>query len=87
VTGENEYDQMSMGMGSEGVVIDKHGNEYNPRELNFPFEEIEQPRFLQTVQSFELLNNETGEKVIPETLEIQGYNTTKYVDDTVRIEL
>jgi RNA polymerase sigma factor (sigma-70 family) len=87
VTGENEYDQMSMGMGSEGVVIDKHGNEYNPQELNFPFEEIEQPRFLQTVQSFELLNNETGEKVIPETLEIQGYNTTKYVDDTVKIEL
>jgi RNA polymerase sigma factor (sigma-70 family) len=87
VTGENEYDQMSMGMGSEGVVIDKHGNEYNPQELYLPFEEIEQPRFLQTVQSFELLNNETGEKVIPETLEIQGYNTTKYVDDTVKIEL
>ncbi|MEL3971887.1 DUF4179 domain-containing protein [Rossellomorea oryzaecorticis] len=87
VTGENEYDQMSMGMGSEGVVIDKHGNEYNPQELYFPFEEIEQPRFLQTVQSFELRNNETGEKVIPETLEIQGYNTTKYVDDTVKLEL
>jgi RNA polymerase sigma factor (sigma-70 family) len=87
VTGDNEYDEMSMGMGSEGVLVDKHGKEYNPREMDFPFEEIEQPRFFETVQSFELLNNETGEKVIPKTLEIQGYHTTKYVDDMVKIEL
>jgi RNA polymerase sigma factor (sigma-70 family) len=87
VTGESEYDQMSMGMGTEGVLVDKHGKEYNPQELNFPFEEIEQPRFLETVQSFELHNNETGEKVIPKKLEIQGYSTTKYVDDLVKIEL
>jgi RNA polymerase sigma factor (sigma-70 family) len=87
VTGENEYDDISMGGGSEGVLVDRNGKEYNPQELNFPIEEIEQPRYLQTVQSFELNNNQTGEKVIPKTLEIEGYSTTKYVDDTVKIEL
>lgn len=87
VTGQEDYENISMGMDSEGVLVDKYGKEYDPMELGYPFEEIEQPRYFQTVQSFELFNDTSGEEVIPKTLDIQGYTTTKYVDDMVKIEL
>jgi DNA-directed RNA polymerase specialized sigma24 family protein len=87
VTGKEEYENISMGMDSEGVLVDKFGKEYDPMELGYPFEEIEQPRYFQTVQSFELSNDTSGDEVVPKTLDIQGYTTTKYLDEMVKIEL
>jgi Domain of unknown function (DUF4179)/Sigma-70, region 4 len=87
VTGQQEYENISMGMGSEGVLVDKNGKEYDPMLMGYPFEEIEQPRYFQTVQSFELFNDTSSEEVVPKTLDIQGYTTTKYVDEMVKIEL
>ncbi|XXM72537.1 DUF4179 domain-containing protein [Lysinibacillus sphaericus] len=87
VTGQEDYENISMGMDSEGVLVDKYGKEYDPMELGFPFEEIEQPRYFQTVQSFELFNDTSGEEVVPKTLDIEGYTTTKYLDEMVKIEL
>ncbi|MCA1055778.1 DUF4179 domain-containing protein [Rossellomorea aquimaris] len=87
VKGKDDYDSMAMGMNSEGVLVDKHGKEYDIRNTPFRYQEIEQPRYFQTVESFQLLNNETGEKVVPVSLEIEGYSTTKYVDDKIKLDL
>ncbi|OIU71835.1 DUF4179 domain-containing protein [Rossellomorea aquimaris] len=87
VTGQEEYENVSMGMESEGVLVDKNGKEYDPMELSYPFEEIEQPRYFETVQSFQLFNDTSREEVIPKTLDIEGYTTTKYLDEMVKIEL
>ncbi|MGR3764500.1 DUF4179 domain-containing protein [Rossellomorea sp. NS-SX7] len=91
VTGEkqNENDNisMSMGMNSEGVLVDKNGKEYDISKGPYRFEELDQPRYFHTVQSFELFNDTSGDKVIPTKLVIEGYNTTKYLNEKVKIEL
>lgn len=86
IMGEDENDINSMEMFSEGVLIDKNGVEY---DMNEPvaYEEIEQPRHFITVQSTELQSDTAGEKVIPNRLEIYGYNTTKYLNDVIKISL
>jgi RNA polymerase sigma factor (sigma-70 family) len=87
ITSDNDRKKTSMGMSGDGVLIDKNGKQYDVNEYPFSIEKVGQPRFFQTKQSIELFNDASGEQVIPKTLEIQGYNTTKYVDDTVNVSL
>ncbi|MEH7305012.1 DUF4179 domain-containing protein [Neobacillus drentensis] len=87
IVGEDENEPSSMEMNSEGVLVDKNGIEYDTYEIPVAYEEIEQPRYFETVQSVKLDGNNAGEKVIPKRLEIFGYNTTKYLDDVVKISL
>ncbi|MFB3162996.1 DUF4179 domain-containing protein [Neobacillus sp. 179-J 1A1 HS] len=86
IVSEDEIDISSLEMSSEGVLIDKSGVEYDANQP-VPFEEIEQPRHFITVQTTELQSNTAGENVIPKRLEIYGYNTTKYLDDVIKISL
>ncbi|WP_312471547.1 sigma-70 family RNA polymerase sigma factor [Neobacillus sp.] len=86
IKGENEYEIISMDMNSEGVLVDKNGVEYDAT-TPVAYEEIEQPRHFFTVLSIGLQSNNAGEKVIPKRLEINGYNTTKYLDNIVKISL
>ena len=81
------YETSSMEMNSEGVLVDKNGVEYDMNVNPVAYEKIEQPRYFLTVQGLELHSNNTGEKVIPKWLDIFGYNTTKYLDDVVKISL
>jgi RNA polymerase sigma factor (sigma-70 family) len=87
ITSDNARKKTSMGMSGDGVLIDKNGKQYDVNEYPFSIEKVGQPRFFQTKQSIELFNDASGEQVIPKTLEIQGYNTTKYVDNTVNVSL
>lgn len=85
--GNEENEINSREMNSEGVLIDKNGVEYDINDVSTVYEEIEQPRYLATVQNIMLESNNTGEKVIPKKLVIHGYNTTKYLDDVVKLSL
>ncbi|KQL50547.1 hypothetical protein AN964_23095 [Heyndrickxia shackletonii] len=87
VVGNEENEINSREMNSEGVLIDKNGVEYDINDVSTVYEEIEQPRYLATVQNIMLESNNTGEKVIPKKLVIHGYNTTKYLDDVVKLSL
>ncbi|MFB6468186.1 sigma-70 family RNA polymerase sigma factor [Cytobacillus sp. Hz8] len=91
VIGEDENNanstEMEMGIDSEGVLVDKNGIQYDENEIPDAYEEVEQPRYFITVERIRLQNNNSGEKVIPKKLEIYGYNTTKYLDDVVKIPL
>jgi len=87
IVGDDENETNFMEMDSEGVLVDKNGIEYDMNENPVAYEEIEQPRYFFTVQSIALHSNNGEKKVIPKRLEIDGYNTTKYVDDVVKILL
>ncbi|MBI0580446.1 sigma-70 family RNA polymerase sigma factor [Neobacillus cucumis] len=87
IIGENEEHPDSIEMESEGVLVDKNGVVYDMNVTPFSYEEIEQPRYFVTVQRMKLQNNNTGKKMIPKWMEIDGYNTTKYLDDVVKISL
>ncbi|WP_066319624.1 sigma-70 family RNA polymerase sigma factor [Bacillus sp. FJAT-29814] len=87
ILGEEENENSSMEMEQEGVLVDKNGIKYDINERHFPFEEIEQPRYFFTVQNIRMHSNNPGEDVIPKWLEIYGYNTTKYLEDVVRISV
>ncbi|MDR7075692.1 RNA polymerase sigma factor (sigma-70 family) [Neobacillus niacini] len=82
IVGEDEDESRSMEMESEALLVDKNGIQY---DMNQPVshEEIEQPRYFETVYRLTL----HGDKVIPKSLEIFGYNTMKYLDDVVKITL
>jgi DNA-directed RNA polymerase specialized sigma24 family protein len=83
IVGENENEPISVEMDTEGVLVDRNGVEYDTNAGHFDFEKIEQPRHFITVQTFRL----DGKKVIPKRIDIFGYNTTKYLDDVVKISL
>ncbi len=87
ILGENEQEIVSMGMNGDGVIMDKKGNIYNPNEVQFPFENLDHPRYFETKRSIELFNDNSGGQIIPKKLEIQGYNTTKYIDEAVKVSL
>ncbi|WP_066072461.1 sigma-70 family RNA polymerase sigma factor [Neobacillus soli] len=87
IVSEDENETSSMEMNSEGVLVDKNGIEYDINENHVAYEKLEQPRYFVTVQGLELHSDNAGEKVIPKRLEIHGYNTTKYLDDVVKISL
>jgi RNA polymerase sigma factor (sigma-70 family) len=84
---ENGLETGSMGMDSEGVLIDKNGTKFDMNEIPFAYEKIENPRYYITEQSMKLHSNNPEEKVIPKRLELYGYNTTKYLNDVVKISL
>ena len=83
IVGENEHEPISIGMETEGVIVDKNGVEYDWNSGNFNYEEIEQPRHFVTVQNLML----DGNDIIPKRLELFGYNSMKYLDDRVEISL
>ncbi|MBU8919289.1 sigma-70 family RNA polymerase sigma factor [Bacillus sp. FJAT-29953] len=88
IVGEDENELSSVEMNSEVVIVDKNGVKYDMNAVTpVSFEEIEQPQYFATVQSMRIEGKKAGEKVIPKNLEIYGYNTTKYLDDVVKISL
>ncbi|MGG0718171.1 DUF4179 domain-containing protein [Robertmurraya massiliosenegalensis] len=81
---ENEFPAMEID--SEGVIIDKNGKQYDMNDPSLRYDEIEQPRFLQTEQTYRLRSQtNVGESVIPTKLEIYGYQTMKYLNEWVEI--
>lgn len=80
----NEGENNSMEGDYEGVLVDKNGKEYDMNKITPKiYAEMEHPRHFFTVQSMKI----HGNKVIPQSLDITGYSTTKYLDDVVRISL
>ncbi|WP_253701672.1 DUF4179 domain-containing protein [Bacillus sp. FJAT-27445] len=83
-------DEVMNGIGSmtesEGVLVDKNGVKY---DINTPvvYEEIEQPRYFVKVQTIVVDNLNSTENRIPKSLRIHMYNTTKYLDDVVKISV
>lgn len=77
----------SMEMNSEGVLVDINGIEYDMNKNPVPYEEIDQPRYFFTVQTIQLYGNRADKNVIPKSLEIYEYSTTKYLDKNVKISL
>ncbi|MBS4192280.1 sigma-70 family RNA polymerase sigma factor [Bacillus sp. FJAT-49705] len=81
IVSEDKNEPSSMDMNSEGVLVDKNGVEYDVNEMSY--EEIEQPRYFHTVQSARFHDiDATSVKLV-----IDGYSTTKYLDDVVKISL
>lgn len=83
IIGENGQVPNSIEMNSEGVIVDKNGVTYDVNNMPFSYEEIEQPRYLQTVQTLRLI----GFKGSPGKLDIYGYSKMEYLDDVVEISL
>ncbi|MFC0476028.1 sigma-70 family RNA polymerase sigma factor [Robertmurraya beringensis] len=83
IVGEDESLPNSMNMETEGVIVDKNGVIYDMNNTPFNYEEIEQPRHFITVQTLRLENS----NMVPKRLDIFGYNTTKYMNDIVTMEL
>ncbi|MCM3602765.1 sigma-70 family RNA polymerase sigma factor [Robertmurraya korlensis] len=83
VVGEDEHAPSSMGMETEGVLVDKNGVIYDSNTTSFSYDEIEEPRHFETVQILRLDAN----NMVPKRLDISGYNTTKYLNDVVKISL
>jgi RNA polymerase sigma factor (sigma-70 family) len=70
---------------ADGVLMDKNGKTY---EIGvYEYDILDQPRYFETVQTIEFYNDSSQEDVTPTKLEIEGYNTTKYVDDRVKVKL
>ncbi|HJV17567.1 MAG TPA: DUF4179 domain-containing protein [Bacillales bacterium] len=84
IVAEGENETSSMDMNSDGVLVDKNGKKLEDYSI---YEDVEQPRYLTTVESIKIHSNDALEKVIPKKLDIQGYRTTKYLDDVVDISL
>ncbi|WP_179884987.1 DUF4179 domain-containing protein [Bacillus sp. AFS015802] len=82
-----EKDQnVSIGVnGGEGVLLDKDGNVHKPQE--YVYEKLDQPRYFETEQKLEFYNDGSTEDFTPTELIIEGYSTTKYVDDRVKVGL
>ncbi|CEG25458.1 DUF4179 domain-containing protein [Bacillus sp. B-jedd] len=86
IMGDYELGTVPIEMSTIGVTVDKNGNEYEQNE-NINFEKIEQPRYMTKVQTFKLISEDPEEKIIPNRIEMFGYNTTKYLDDVVKISI
>ncbi|MBU8878163.1 DUF4179 domain-containing protein [Bacillus sp. FJAT-29790] len=87
IVGEDENEVSGWEMSSEGVLVDKNGDEFDMNEIPIAYDEIDQPRYFTTVQDIKVHSNNAGEGVIPKRLEIDGYRTKKYLDDVVKIPL
>ncbi|WNF23508.1 DUF4179 domain-containing protein [Mesobacillus jeotgali] len=81
--GENEHEPISIGMETEGVIVDKNGVQYDMKSPTFDYEKIEQPRHFIT----DIILMLDGNKVIPNRLDLYGYTSMKYLDDRVKISL
>lgn len=63
---------------SKGVLVDKNGVEYDPQKGPIDYEKLEQPRHFVTEQSMRLEGIDGNSM----KLQITGYNTLKYLDET-----
>ncbi|WP_286183328.1 DUF4179 domain-containing protein [Bacillus sp. ISL-55] len=81
--GENEHEPISIGMETEGVIVDKNGVQYDMKSPTFDYDKIEQPRHFVT----DIILMLDGNKVIPTRLDLYGYTSMKYLDDVVKISL
>ncbi|KAA0546974.1 DUF4179 domain-containing protein [Bacillus sp. BGMRC 2118] len=87
-TSDQENYQIMMGyIGHGAVLIDREGKVYDPAEYNYFDATNEPPRYYETNYEIELNKEFSDEEIIPKRLEILGYNTTKYLDEVVSIEL
>ncbi|MDX8342369.1 DUF4179 domain-containing protein [Rossellomorea sp. YZS02] len=83
---ERADDNISVGIsGGDGMLMDKEGNFHKPEE--FVFDQEEQPRYFDTEQTIEFYNQASDEDIVPKQLVIEGYSTTKYVDDSANVDL
>ncbi|MGM0852875.1 MAG: DUF4179 domain-containing protein [Bacillota bacterium] len=79
-------ENISMGISdTDGVLMDKTGKTHKTDV--YEYDQIDQPRYFEEVQTIEFYNDSSGEDVTPTKLEIEGYSTTKYVDDRVKVKL
>ncbi|WRP07639.1 DUF4179 domain-containing protein [Rossellomorea aquimaris] len=79
-------ENISMGVSdTDGVLMDKTGKIHKV-DL-YEYDQIDQPRYFETVQTIEFYNDSSREDVTPTKLEIEGYSTTKYVNDRVKVKL
>ncbi|CAN7509218.1 DUF4179 domain-containing protein [Rossellomorea sp. LjRoot5] len=85
-TAEEEEDYYSIGVsGGDGILMDKEGQMYEPG--SYEYEKIEEPRYFETKQTIDFYNDGTNDDVIPTELVIDGYSTTQYLDDWVKVKL
>ncbi|WP_226672455.1 DUF4179 domain-containing protein [Rossellomorea aquimaris] len=83
---ERSDDNISVGIsGGDGMLMDKEGNFHKPEE--FVFDQEEQPRYFDTEQTIEFYNHASDEDIVPKQLVIEGFSTTKYVDDSAKVDL
>ncbi|RBP03001.1 sigma-70 family RNA polymerase sigma factor [Rossellomorea aquimaris] len=79
-------ENISMGVSdTDGVLMDKTGKVHKIDA--YEYDQIDQPRYFETIQTIEFYNDSSREDVTPTKLEIEGYSTTKYVDDRVKVKL
>ena len=71
--------------GGDGVLMDKDGEVHEVGE--YVYEKLDQPRYFETEQTIEFYKDGSTEDVTPTELVIEGYSTTKYVDDNISISL
>jgi Domain of unknown function (DUF4179)/Sigma-70, region 4 len=82
----SENKNTSIGMSDvDGVLMDKDGNIHKPEE--YVYDQMERPRYFETKQTIEFYNDASDEDIVPNELVIDGYSTTKYVDDLVKVKL
>ncbi|UXH46184.1 DUF5643 domain-containing protein [Rossellomorea vietnamensis] len=85
-TAEEEEDYYSIGVsGGDGILMDKDGKKYEPG--SYEYEKLDQPRYFETEQTIDFYNDGSSDDVVPTELVIDGYSTTKYLDDSVKVKL
>lgn len=88
LTSENQLESYSMGSWGEQILVDREGNQYEPQDFHSILERSgRQPRQFQTTHEIELFQDSSDDPVIPKYLTIRGYNTTKYAEDKIEIQL
>ncbi|MFC5731748.1 DUF4179 domain-containing protein [Cytobacillus gottheilii] len=83
VATENDAEITSMEMDGEGVIVDKNGKEYDIHNPTIPYEELVHPRHIRTVERTKYYGN----NVKPTAIELYGYDSTKYLDDVVKVKI
>ncbi|MGG3914231.1 DUF4179 domain-containing protein [Rossellomorea vietnamensis] len=83
---DDEEEHHSLGVsGGDGILMDKDGKKYEPG--SYEYEKLDQPRYFETKQTIDFYNDGSTEDVLPTELVIDGYTTTKYLDDLVKVKL
>ncbi|TMU85094.1 DUF4179 domain-containing protein [Bacillus sp. BHET2] len=71
--------------GGDGVLMDKDGKTHDVGA--YVYDKLDHPRYFETEQTIDFYNDGSTEDVTPTELVIEGYSTTKYVDDKISISL
>ncbi len=90
VLGQNKTSAMSSGISNmEGVLVDRAGKKYDPYEYNYfaNMDLIDQPRHYQTKVLIEAYSEVSAEEIIPGSLQINGYQSTTYLDEVIHFDL